>query len=52
MPIERRIRMSKTETRSWRDQIKLHPAADLFPMMSPDELKTLGEDIKANGLCS
>jgi hypothetical protein len=42
--------MSKTETKSWRDQIKVHPAADLFPMMSPDELKTLGEDIKANGL--
>ena len=42
--------MSKTEPKSWRDVIKIHPAADLFPMMSPDELKTLGEDIKANGL--
>ena len=29
--------------------IKIYPAADLFPMMSPDELKTLGEDIRANG---
>ena len=30
--------------------IKVHPAADLFPMMTPDELKALGEDIKKNGL--
>jgi hypothetical protein len=35
---------------SWRDQIKVHPAADLFPMMTPDELKVLGEDIKNNGI--
>ena len=42
--------MSKTEPKSWRDVIKVHPAADLFPMMPPDELKALGEDIKANGL--
>ena len=39
-----------TPTKSWRDAIKIYPAADLFPMMSPDELKTLGEDIRANGL--
>lgn len=38
--------------KSWRDQIKVHPAADLFPMMTPDELKALGEDIKKNGLTS
>ncbi len=36
--------------KSWRDVIKVHPAADLFPMMSPDELKALGEDIRKNGL--
>src|SRR5262245_18832841 len=35
---------------SWRDTIKIHPAADLFPMMSDDELVALGEDIKRNGL--
>jgi hypothetical protein len=35
---------------SWRDLIKVHPAAEFFPMMSPDELKVLGEDIKAHGL--
>jgi hypothetical protein len=35
---------------SWRDIIKVHPATDLFPMMSEAELRELGEDIKRNGL--
>jgi len=34
----------------WRDQITPHPAADLFPMMSDDELDELGQDILKNGL--
>jgi hypothetical protein len=34
----------------WRDELEVHPAAEVFPMMSPDELKALGEDIKKNGL--
>jgi hypothetical protein len=38
--------------KSWKDVIKVHPAADMFPMMSETELKELGEDIKANGLRS
>jgi hypothetical protein len=33
---------------SWRDHLKVHPAADLFPMMSEPELHKLGEDIKKN----
>lgn len=37
---------------SWRDVIKVHPAADLFPLMSEAELPELGEDIKKNGLTS
>ena len=37
---------------SWRDVIKIHPAADLFPLMSPEELRVLGDDIKANGMTS
>jgi hypothetical protein len=37
-------------TSDWRSLIRIHPAADLFPMMSPDDLRVLGEDIKANGL--
>ena len=36
--------------KSWRDVLPVHPAADLFPLMAPDELKALGEDIKKNGL--
>jgi hypothetical protein len=37
---------------SWRDILPVHPAAELFPMMPKDELRKLGEDIKANGLKS
>jgi hypothetical protein len=36
----------------WRDHLPVHPAADLFPLMSESELRELGEDIKANGLFS
>src|SRR5215472_3514225 len=47
--------MSRSETRAeptshWRDLLKVHPAAEMLPMVSPAELKDLGEDIKANGL--
>lgn len=35
---------------SWRDQIAVHSAADVFPLMSPDELQELADDIKVNGL--
>lgn len=38
------------KTKGWRDVIKIHPAADLFPMMSEVELRELGEDIKRHGL--
>jgi ParB-like chromosome segregation protein Spo0J len=34
----------------WRDQIKVHPAADLFPMMSEPELDALAAGITKNGL--
>jgi hypothetical protein len=36
----------------WREHIPIHPAADLFPLMSESELRELGEDIKARGLVS
>ena len=35
---------------SWREVLPIHPAADLFPLISADEMKALGEDIKKNGL--
>src|SRR5437588_12849474 len=35
---------------SWRDQINVHPAADLFPMMSDAELDELAADIAEHGL--
>jgi hypothetical protein len=35
--------------KSWRDVLAIHPAAELFPRMTPDELKALGEDIKKHG---
>ena len=41
-----------SKPQSWRDWLPIHPAAELFPPMSRDELKALGEDIKKNGLRS
>ena len=35
---------------SWRDLIRVHPAAEMFPLMSPEDLQALAEDIKAYGL--
>jgi hypothetical protein len=35
---------------SWRERVKVHPAADLFPMMSQDELDALAKDIAEHGL--
>src|SRR6516162_5596531 len=36
--------------KGWRATLPIHPAAELLPLMSPDELKDLAEDIKKNGL--
>jgi hypothetical protein len=35
---------------SWRDHFKIHPAAEVFPLLPPDELKKLAADIDKNGL--
>jgi len=43
-------RKSDDATKTWRDRFKIHPVAELFPMMSEDELRELGEDIKEHGL--
>ena len=37
------------KTLSWRDVLPVHPAAELFPRMSEEELDALGKDIKQNG---
>jgi DNA-binding Lrp family transcriptional regulator len=34
----------------WRKVLKVHPACELFPLLPPDELHELADDIKANGL--
>jgi hypothetical protein len=31
-------------TPAWRDVLPIHPACELFPPMSPDELRALGEE--------
>ena len=36
--------------KSWRDVLPIHPAAEMFPMMSRDELRALAEDIKVHNL--
>jgi ParB-like nuclease domain len=39
-----------SKRKSWRDVLLVHPAADMFPLMSEAELRELGKDIKKNGL--
>jgi len=39
-----------SKTKSWRDVLPIHPAAELFPRMSEAELRELGEDIRKYGL--
>ena len=34
----------------WRDDIKIHPAAELFPQMSGEEMKVFRENIENNGM--
>lgn len=33
---------------NWRDHLKVHPAAELFPLLPPDEVKALADDIQKN----
>src|SRR5262249_4150453 len=36
---------SQQGRQSWRAALPVHPAAELFPLMSPNELRALGENI-------
>jgi hypothetical protein len=44
------IEGGKPGATGWRNVFKVHPGCAVFPAMSPDQLRALGEDIKANGL--
>jgi ParB-like chromosome segregation protein Spo0J len=35
---------------TWRDVLPVHPAAELFPALSDDELRALGKDIEEHGI--
>ena len=41
---------SSTKPKSWRDVLPVHPACAAFPDLPEAELRTLGEDIRQNGL--
>ncbi len=43
---------TKQAAPSWRDVLKVHPAAEASPLMGRDELLPLGADIKKHGLKS
>src|SRR5215470_7006140 len=47
---ERAENSEPTAPKCWRDILPIHPAAELWPPMAPDELRALGEDLKANGM--
>jgi len=36
--------------KSWREVLPVHPAAELFPLLSKEELKGLSDDIKKHGI--
>ena len=42
--------MTILECSAWRSKFRVHPAADLFPMMTKEELAKTAVDIKLNGL--
>ena len=42
--------MATLKSSKWRQQFKVHPAADVFPMMQDGELGKLAENIQAHGL--
>lgn len=50
MPPKLKVVETSSQQPKWRDRLAIHPAAELFPLMSKEELRTLADDIKQNGL--
>ncbi len=50
--IRRPITSSTEDDTSWRDLLPVHPAAEIFPLMSAEALEELAADIKAHGMLS
>lgn len=42
--------VEQTNSRPWRETWAVHPAAEIFPQLPPDEMRKLAADIKANGV--
>jgi hypothetical protein len=51
VPVSQQEPAERAQT-SWRGVWAIHPAANMFPLMIPGELKAFAEDIKTNGLTS
>ena len=50
MILWRRKSMTVLKDSAWRRRFRVNPLADLFPMMTPEELADTAADIKINGL--
>ena len=50
--IRRPITSTTEDGTSWRDLLPIHPAAEIFPLMSAEALDELAADIKAHGMLS
>jgi ParB-like chromosome segregation protein Spo0J len=44
------IKREQSKVGGWRQFKKVHPAAEVFPLMGPDELRKLADDIQAHGI--
>jgi hypothetical protein len=47
---ERDTAVPKSKPIPWRDILPIHPTAEALPLLSPEALRELAEDIKRNGL--
>jgi hypothetical protein len=52
LPAPTTAKQAGAKKASWRDVLTVHPACELFPPMSRDELPAFGEDISKRGLIS